>query len=119
MPPGGSEERPDTCAPSSCNESVPRDRHELAAVFPGRSSTALRPALPRGRLPRLPIRSEIARMTENYDPPAPAPVVTDPSAVPADGPQGTVDIAKGQAAELGRSGAEAGKHAVDIAREQA
>jgi hypothetical protein len=58
-------------------------------------------------------------MTENYDPPAPMPVVTDPSAVPAVGPQGTVDIAKDQAAELGRSGAEAGKHAVDIAREQA
>jgi hypothetical protein len=57
-------------------------------------------------------------MTENYDPPASTPVVTEPSAAPADGPQGTVDIAKDQAAELGRSGADAGKHTADVAREQ-
>jgi hypothetical protein len=58
-------------------------------------------------------------MTENYYPPASAPMAPMASAIPAEAPQGPVDTAKDQAAELGRSGAEAGEHAADVAREQA
>jgi hypothetical protein len=58
-------------------------------------------------------------MTENYGPPASAPVTTEPLPVPAQAVPGTADIMKDQAAELGRSGADAGKHAADVAREQA
>jgi hypothetical protein len=60
-----------------------------------------------------------ARMTENYDPPVSAPVAAEPLAVPPEASHGTADIVRDQAAELGRSGAEAGKHAADVAREQA
>lgn len=58
-------------------------------------------------------------MTENYDPPASTPMTAEPLVMPAEASHGTADIAKDQAAELGRSGAEAGKHAADVAREQA
>jgi len=58
-------------------------------------------------------------MTQRYDPPASTPVVTEPLAVPPEAAQGTADIAKAQAAELGRNSADAGKHAADVVRQQA
>lgn len=50
-------------------------------------------------------------MTQNYDPPASTPVTTGSLAGPAEAAQGTADTMKEQAAELGRSGADAGRHA--------
>jgi hypothetical protein len=66
-------------------------------------------------------------MTENY-PPAPvappgsmpSPEWTDPPPrLPAEQEQGTADVVKDQAADLGRSTMQAGEHAVGVAQEQA
>jgi hypothetical protein len=64
-------------------------------------------------------------MTENYPPASAAPPGTmpspewgDPLAPPPAGEQGTADIVKDQAADLGQSTVEAGKHSVGVAQEQ-
>lgn len=56
-------------------------------------------------------------MTEEYLPPSAPPPWPDEPLPPQE--QGTADVVKDQAAELGRSGAKAGQHAVDVARDQA
>ena len=58
-------------------------------------------------------------MTENY-PPAAMPSQRDESRPPvwAEG-QGTADVVKDQASDLGHSSVQAGKHVADVAREQA
>jgi hypothetical protein len=65
-------------------------------------------------------------MTENYPPPSAAPPGTmpspgwgDPLASSPAGEQGTADVVKGQAADLGQTTVEAGKHSVGVAQEQA
>jgi hypothetical protein len=70
----------------------------------------------------------MARMTENYAPgskPPPewgeSPGYTDVPVTPqqAEGNQGTADVVKDQAADLGHGTVEAGKHAAGVAQEQA
>jgi hypothetical protein len=60
-------------------------------------------------------------MTENYTPKPTPPLdwETPEPPEPADRAQGTTDVVKDQAADLGHGGLEAGKHAADAAREQA
>ena len=58
-------------------------------------------------------------MTENY-PTVPTPPQRDESLpLPPGQEQGTADVVKDQAADLGHSGVQAGQHAADVAREQA
>jgi hypothetical protein len=57
-------------------------------------------------------------MTENYSP-APMAPLRDAAPPPLPPEQDTADVVKDQAAGLGHSGVQAGKHTADVAREQA
>jgi len=57
-------------------------------------------------------------MTENYSP-ASVPPLHDATLPPLPPEQDTADVVKDQAADLGHSGVQAGKHTADVAREQA
>ena len=70
------------------------------------------PAEPSWDEPLPPPVPEPAQWTEPLPPAPPAPQ-------PAGDQQGTADVVKSQAADLGQSGVEAGKHAAGVAQEQA
>jgi hypothetical protein len=62
---------------------------------------------------------EIARMTDNYLPAATPPQRYEPFPPESAKEQGTADVVKDQATDLGHSSIETGKHVADVAREQA
>src|SRR3984885_9634617 len=62
---------------------------------------------------------EIARMTDNYLPVSTPPQRGEPLPPAPDEEQGTADVVKSQATDLGHSSIQTGKHVADVAQEQA